>query len=294
MHRTICRLIASIAMAIPVDFVTAQNKQPLPQPDERVTYRSVDGVDLQLHLFRPTSEQATDKQRGGSPAIVFFFGGGWRSGSPEQFYPHCRLLADRGMVAMSAEYRVSSRHDVQAIDCLEDAKAAMQYVREHADELEVDPDRIAAGGGSAGGHLAAATALVPNRKGDSNNEPVAAALVLFNPALVLAPVEDIKINWPDNNLRQRLGVQPELISPYHHLDADVPPTVIFHGEADETVPIESAQLFANRARKLGGDVRLIAYPNQGHGFFNYQRDQKMYRQTTADMVAFLQELGWIQ
>src|SRR5688572_13478925 len=105
-------------------------------------FKQVDGVELNLYVFKPKLNEGDRR-----PAIVFFFGGGWSGGSPEQFAPHCRYLASRGMVAIAADYRVAKRHSVKAVDCVRDAKSAIRWVRQHAKELGVDPDRIVAAGG---------------------------------------------------------------------------------------------------------------------------------------------------
>ena len=165
-------------------------------------------VTLRLHAFFPEGWRASDR-RG---AVVFFFGGGWTSGDPNQFYPHCRLLAARGMAAFAAEYRVKRREGVQPPACVEDAKDAVRYVRAHAAELGVDPDRIAAGGGSAGGHLAACTAMIPDPDEDGRKtpppSPTPRALILFNPVLDVPAFR---------NLSQLLGKEAERISPMHHV-----------------------------------------------------------------------------
>ena len=127
------------------------------KPTRTVVYKDIGGAKLELNIFEPEGHKATDKR----PAIVFFFGGGWNGGSPSQFYPHCDYLAKRGMVAMSANYRVKSRNKTTPFECVKDGKSAMRYIRSHAKELGVDPGRVAAGGGSAGGHVAATTGVVP-------------------------------------------------------------------------------------------------------------------------------------
>ena len=127
------------------------------RPDSKVLYKTAGDVELRLHIFRPSGNAPQAK----SPAIVFFFGGGFLKGDPSQFYGQSHHLAERGMVAISAEYRVKSIHGTDSTTCVRDAKSAMRWVRSHAEELGIDPDRIAAGGGSAGGFLAAATATIP-------------------------------------------------------------------------------------------------------------------------------------
>ena len=127
------------------------------QPTRSMVYQEIGDVSLRLHLFEPDFHRSSDRRA----AIVFFFGGGWKGGTPEQFFPHCEYLASRGMMAFSAEYRVRSRNKTTPFECVADGKAAIRWVRDHAARLGIDPRRIAAGGGSAGGHVAAATALTP-------------------------------------------------------------------------------------------------------------------------------------
>ena len=97
-------------------------------PDEQKTYKKVGNVELQLHIFNPEGHKASDRK----PAIVFFFGGGWSGGTPSQFYPQCDYLAKRGMVAISAEYRVKSRNGTSPLECVKDGNSAVRWVRSHS------------------------------------------------------------------------------------------------------------------------------------------------------------------
>ena len=146
-------------------------------------YKTVGGADLRLHVFSSARRTAGRK----SPAVVYFFGGGWIFGDIRRFQSQATHLALRGLVTVLVDYRVQCRNGTTILDAVADAKSAMRWVRGHADELEVDPSRIAAVGSSAGGQLAAATALVPGLD-DPADEKVDAkpnALVLYNPALDL-------------------------------------------------------------------------------------------------------------
>ena len=262
--------------------------------DRVETYRSVDGYDLRLWIYQP-SDHAPSKK---APAVVFFFGGGWNGGSPKQFSPHSRYLASRGMVAIVADYRVKTRHGVPAKECAVDAKAAMRWVRAHAAELGVDPERLAAGGGSAGGHLAAATALLPEHDApdaDRSVSHVPNALALFNPALIMAPApgfeayEKRRAEW-----EARIGAPAESFSPFHHLKKALPPTIIFHGKEDMTVSYNSAEGFCDKARELGAACELVGYKDAAHGFFNHGRgDGSHFRDTLRRTDQFFAALGWI-
>src|SRR5688572_5753595 len=119
-----------------------------------VVYKQAGERALHLIIERP----ANWKAGANLPCIVFFFGGGWVRGSPNQFKPQSEHFASRGMVGIRVEYRTIPKGDSgPPVVCIQDAKSAMRFVRAHAPELGVDPARIAAAGGSAGGHLAAAT-----------------------------------------------------------------------------------------------------------------------------------------
>jgi acetyl esterase/lipase len=122
-----------------------------------LVYRKAKQAHLEIEIHYPPGWKDTDKR----PGIVFFFGGGWEQGTIRQFEPQTTHLASRGIVAARADYRVKSRHGVTPKECVEDAKSAIRWMRQNAAKLGVDPERIVAAGGSAGGHIAACTALTP-------------------------------------------------------------------------------------------------------------------------------------
>jgi acetyl esterase len=282
--------------------VNAQNKGKAKAAEESFkpqgavveAYKTVGEAKLNAYIFNPPEHKATDKR----PAIVFFFGGGWRSGSPKQFEQQCRYLASRGMVAITADYRVSSRFDVKAKDCVIDAKDAVRWTRENAKRLGIDPERIAAGGGSAGGHIAACTGVVPGFESkDAKVSSVPNALVLFNPALVLAPYEGGSPLPGERaeELKARMGVEPKELSPLHQVKKGAPPTIIFHGKADTTVPYATAEAFAKVMKAAGNECELKGYEGQPHGFFNFGRANEVhFKQTLTETDKFLTKLGWLK
>jgi acetyl esterase/lipase len=296
MNRT-TRLLLAAALVVLISPVQAQKPAYPPElPDARTEiYRSVDGVDLKAWIFEPAGHRTDDMR----PAIVFYFGGGWNGGTPGQFGPQAVHLAERGMVAIVVDYRVKSRQGTLASVAVSDAKAAIRWVRAHASRLGVDPKRIAASGGSAGGHLAAATATLPGQEAMGAAAHVSAApnaMVLYNPVLITAsiPGQSDEAAEKLENLRARLGAEPESMSPYHHVRPALPPTLIFHGEDDKTVPYQHAELFTAAMIAAGNRCELVGYPNQGHGFFNAHRsDNSAFRDTLRRMDDFLVSLGWL-
>lgn len=255
------------------------------QPDEKLTYKLTPQGQLALNLFRPDAGGSA----GSRPAIVFFFGGGWNGGGPAQFHPHCRYLASRGMVALAAEYRVKERHGTSPFECVKDGKSAVRWIRAHADELGIDPGRIAAGGGSAGGHVAAATALCNRIQEEDNDRSVSSrpdALVLFN------PVFD---NGPDGFGHERVGDRWREISPLHNIDSDAPPTVVFLGTEDRLVPVATAENYRDLMREAGVRCDLHLYEGEGHAFFNYREGQNpYYNRTVRAADRFLAALGYLE
>ena len=251
-----------------------------PQPTRKIEYKQVGDVKLHLHAFEPEGHTAEDKR----PAIVFFFGGGWVGGTPTQFYQQSAHLAQRGMVAYCAEYRVKSRNNATPFDCVEDGKSAVRYIREHAKELGVDPERIAAGGGSAGGHVAACTGVIDGfdaENEDANISSKPAALVLFNPVIDTGPK-----GYGYSRLKERY----KEISPVDHVTKATPPTIIFQGDADTTTPVLGARTYNERMEKLGRRCELVEFEGAKHGFFNRG---EAFEKTLADTDAFLTSLGYL-
>lgn len=262
-----------------------------PEGARTEVYKTIGSVQLTLNVFEDPKTKG-NKQR---PAIVFFFGGGWSSGSPKQFETQSRYLASRGMVAITADYRVRTRHQSKVIDSVADARSAIRWVRANAHQLGIDPNKIAAGGGSAGGHLAACAAFIHEFDDSSEDQKISAmpnALVLFNPALMLAELPGHRFEGaravPDKAF---LGTEPSKISPVHHVKSGGPPTLIFHGHADKTVPYQTAQAFTDVMKAAKNQCKLVGYPQQGHGFFN---EEPWRTNTLISTDEFLASLGWLK
>ncbi|MDF7825719.1 alpha/beta hydrolase [Pontiellaceae bacterium B12227] len=251
-----------------------------PQPDQTIPFKETPQGELRLHIFKPAGLKAGQKR----PAVVFYFGGGWNGGSPKQFYPHARYLADRGMVAIAAEYRTKKGHGTDPRACVMDAKSAMRWVRKRAHKYGIDPQRIAAGGGSAGGHLAAATATLEKFNEPDDNTAISCkpeALILFNPVF-------------DNSEKgyghDRVSEYWKDFSPMHNLKKGTPPTIVFLGTKDDLIPASTAQEYKKIMAANGGRCDLHLYEGEKHGFFNKSK----YNETVAEMDKFLVSLGWLK
>ncbi len=253
-----------------------------------VVYKTIGEVELKLHIFEPPNRNIKEL----SPTIVFFFGGGWVGGTPTQFYHQCDYLASRGMMAISAEYRVRNRHGTTPLECVADGKSAVRWLRANAARLGVNPNKIAAGGGSAGGHVAACTGVIEGLDEKTEDLSISSkpnALVLFNPAVDL--VELAKKRSTDERFRR-----VKEISPLQHVKKGAPPCIIFHGTADRTVPFESVERFSTAMKKAGNVCRLVPFEEKGHGFFNYGRDKdnSSFNKTIEETDRFLTSLGYLK
>ncbi len=243
-------------------------------------YKTVDGRSLRIDWTKPADWKSSDR-RG---AVVFFHGGGWTGGKAGQFASHSEELASLGVVCFRVEYRlIPAKSKAGPDDCIADVSDAFRFVRAHAAELGIDPNRIAAGGGSAGGHLAAYLGMMDDVAiGDVSRKPN--ALLLFN------PVYD---NGPDEWGHSRVGDRYEQYSPAHNISADDPPAIVFLGTADKLVPVATADRFRDAMKAAGVRSELHLYQDQPHGFFNAKEtNDKYYRLTTDEAIKFLKDLGW--
>ncbi len=251
--------------------------KPVAGQVQDAVYRKTPQAELKMQLHFPADWRAGDQR----PAIVFFFGGGWTGGRVEQFEEQAKYLATRGMVAARADYRVKSRHMVMPDECVKDAQAAVRWLRRHASELGIDPQKIIASGGSAGGHLAACTALAPLGENEVSCQPC--ALVLFNPVLQFNGVGSLMSRIDGN---EELGKK---ISPTLHVQKSTPPALLMFGTADTLLAQGKDYLAA--AEKAGSRAELFTAEGVGHGFFNRSpwRERTLLR---AD--EFLSSLGYLQ
>jgi acetyl esterase/lipase len=243
------------------------------RPDRKESYAKLNGNDLKLHIFHAKKSGANTP----APALILFHGGGWRFGSPQQFYPQCQFFAQRGITCISAEVRLGPSHLPDIAGAIGDAGDALDYLRSNARKLGIDENRIYAGGGSSGGHLAAALGLGLHGEG----RPRPAALALYNPVLDLSPCAPAHYLAGDNW---------EKISPLHQMNSKLPPTLILTGSEDPEVTPQMVNAFCTAARELGGTCDNVEYAGQHHGFFNdHKGENPFFNKTNEEVIGFLQK-----
>ena len=225
---------------------------------EIVRYKTLeDGDSLALHIFKPRNMQAGEKR----PAIVYFFGGGWKLGTPIQFYRECAYYASKGMVAVSVDYRIGYLHHSTPFESFEDAKDAICWLRSHASDYQLDPDKIAVAGGSAGGHLAAALGTI------GSDETVPAGYRPNLSVLYYPVVDMVSRGYGFPEIKRDF----EKISPIHHVSEATPSTLILLGTKDPIVSVETIEAYQDKLLQKGVDCELHLFEGAGHPIFLYRK-----------------------
>lgn len=248
-------------------------------------YKQYGTKKLQLQYLIPQ----TAPKENGYPCIVFYFGGGWNAGNLEMFRPHAERLVKLGMVCILVEYRTKSSDGVTPFECITDAKSSIRYIRDNASKFNIDPHRICASGGSAGGHLAAACAFITAYDSPTDKLSVSAvpdALVLFNPVIDNSPGG--YANNPEDN---RIGDAWPTFSPMHNIKAGAPPTIFLLGTGDIHIPVATGEKYKTDMEAVGSRCDLKIFYNATHGFFNADRAQ--YNTSFDAMVRFLKSIKYI-
>ncbi len=277
------RLILQIPILLTATLFIAEAETPGFLPDEIFTYKEVDGIALDLYAYYPEEHTSTDTR----PVILFFFGGGWVQGDQTSFAPFADYFASRGIVALTADYRITKVHQSSPYESVKDARSAIRWVRANASNLGIDPDKVIASGGSAGGHLAACTAVLPESSfvestDDTNLLSKPNAVILFNAVID---------NSPAGYGNQYFGEDYLDISPYFQANATVPPLLHLSGELDTLITPSVVEDFHEQLISLGVDSHYYIFPGADHGFYNYGRADYVEAVERAD--TFLSELGYL-
>ena len=264
---------------------------PLSLPgSEPFVFRTVGTNELRLHVVKPAGWSKTDRRA----CMVCFFGGGWNTGNPEKSIGWAKWAAGLGLVGVAPDYRTRDRFGGTPEDCVSDARAAVRWVEEHADELGIDPTKIIAEGGSAGGHVAAWTAIPSSGPGKDDPAPEIqpAALVLLN------PVTDTKDSGYGGTKRSGGSAARALAcSVPDQMPAKMPPTIVFHATADTTVPYANSVAFRDKLVGNGNRCELVTFEGLGHSYYSSKfgaEGKAAEKKTREDATAFLASLGLIE
>lgn len=244
--------------------------------EKNLTYAAVDGRELKLDLYIPENTE------GPLPLVVWIHGGAWMAGSKDN--PPARALLASGFAVASISYRFS---DVAIFPAqIHDCKAAVRFLRAHADKYRLDPERIGTWGASAGAHLAAllgttsGSDTLDGTVGDCTDasDDVQAVCDWFGPAdmatmsigkRMFEEGQDPEIKLLGGTIAEKRDLA-ELASPITHVSKGDPPFLIMHGDRDPLVPLQQSQLLADMLKAVGVDVTLTVMEGKGHGGFGPQ------------------------
>jgi len=249
---------ANFDMAAYLEQLSAKGKE---RGYKEFVYKQTPQGELRMYFAMPADWSPNDKR----PAAIFFYGGGWIGGNVFALHEEAEYFAKCGVVAGMADYRVRNRHGVMLDKCVEDARSAVRWVRANCRNLGVDPKSVIAGGGSAGGHIAACTAIIDAPDSDTDDLRVSCipdGLLLAYPVLNL-----VAGRWSHakEELSKR-GIGEDLankLSPSRHVTKAWPPTVLFIGTAD--IGLTNGVLFHNKAKEADVTVELYLAEGRGHG-----------------------------
>lgn len=248
------RIVTAIFLA--VSLVPVHAGAPL--PGKKFIYKQSGGKDQAIEVYFPPGH---DPSKAKVPGVIFFHGGGWRGGGLEQFRRSCEYFASRGIVAATANYRTTPKKTPDELmngevkrTCIIDAKSAIRWMKQHAAELGVDPQRIITGGGSAGGHISVLATTNPGLNDPADLENIdtsVVAYVLFNPAF--GGVGDSE--------------DPE-VDAIKQITADFPPAIAFFGTGDGWKTTWIAVL--KHLKSLGASSRIETWyaEKEPHGYWD--------------------------
>jgi len=235
---------------------------------ENLQYGTGAGKPLHLDLYQP---EGIDEP---APGLVFIHGGGWQGGRREDFRGLASDAARRGYVAVTITYRLVPEHLFPA--AVEDCKCAVRWLRAHAEKWNLDPDRIGAIGGSAGGHLAMMLGAMDEEDGLEGEGGWAETSSRVQAVVSYVGPTDLTADYPQmsRNIVERFigGTKEDMpdsyrrASPITYVDADDPPMLLYQGTKDILVPYEQAFFMATALTKAGVPGRVEIIIGAGHGF----------------------------
>lgn len=248
-----------------------------------IVYGTRHGRDLTMDVIQPKNPNGI--------GIALMVSGGWKSGEPGETPVWLMAPVLRRGYTVFAICHIS-QPDSTVMEIIQDMHRGVRFVRHHAAEHGIDPDRIGVSGGSAGGHL---SLMLATRGGpgpaeskdpvDRESSSVQAAAIFYpvtdllnlgdsteNPGDGGPPISYVEAFGPDCTDMAKWKVIGRDSSPIYHVNESLPPILIHHGDADTLVPLEQSERFREEAAKLGHDVELKIHSGGGHGWLSMHYD----------------------
>jgi acetyl esterase/lipase len=240
-------------------------------------------VPLRTFVYYPPGWTASDRRT----AFVYDFGGAWTTGDPAKSVSWAKWAASKGMVGIAPDYRTNQRFATSPLAAVDDGRATLRWVQEHAAELGIDISRIVVGGNSAGGHVTLWSAIMQTPVG---SDPASAPLQPPAAVVLVSAVSDSSL--ASGYTPWRFGVHADALNPQAHLDSPMPPTIAFHGDADPTVSVTQSSRLCELIVAGGGICQFVSVPGGDHGYRTQPNLPGDWKQRTYDMIEqFLREQG---
>jgi acetyl esterase len=278
--------------AIPKKVNETNEVTPLTLPGaDTFIFKKVGETEIRLHVVKPNHWKESDRR----PCLVSFFGGGWISGTPAKSIRSAKWAAEYGLVGVAPDYRTRTRFEAKPEDCVADGRAAVRWIQDHARELGIDPAKIVVQGSSAGGHVAAWTAIpdpvAPELASDPVPSPVPMGLIL------MWPVTDTGTNGYGGP--KRFGddeARANNLSVTGRMPTKMPPTLVFHGTADATVKLANTEEFLAKMKANGNECELISFPGAPHSpnSSKWGEAAAVKAKIEEESLKFLKKLGLVE
>lgn len=240
--------------------LSAPPPEKLGTVERDIEYANINGYSLKLDMYYPKSAKTA------VPAVIYVHGGGWTSGDKAGMRKEdLSALLDRGYLVASINYRLAPQYKFPAQ--IEDVKQAVRFLRANASRFGLDPTRIGAWGGSAGGHLVALLGTCDDA--DFSTGPYVFSVSGRVQAVVdwFGPADLVNMAQP-NLIAQVFGNEAVLksASPITYVSSDDPPFLIMHGDQDKTVPLSQSETLYQKLQAAVVPSQLVVVKNAGHSF----------------------------
>ena len=271
-----------------------------------IVIKTIQNEEVKIFFIKPSDFKQGEKRT----AVVWIHGGGWTGGSTESFFPHARYFAFRGAVGFCIQYRLVKPYGTTVADCLADCKSTIRYIREHAAELGVDPDKIVVMGDSAGGHLASCLGTIDGFDNPTDNLKISAkpnAMVLYNPLSDFTQSNFIKTiiggaaldkkPTPESLIPTKEQMElAKKLSPLYNVHKNQPPTLVLHGTDDTVISPQQSIQFTEAMKKAGNQCELILLPKNTHAFVctNWKATEEVVISAIKEADKFLVSLGFLK
>ena len=309
----LCLISFSIELTAETVLVPTERLQISISPDSllrgpemtEVVVKTIGSEKVNIFYIKPTQIKPGEKRT----AVVWIHGGGWTGGTTESFFMHARYFAARGAVGFCIQYRLVKAYGTTVADCLADCKSAIRYIREHAAELGIDPDKIVVMGDSAGGHLASCTGTIDGFDDPTDDLKISAkpnAMVLYNPLSdftssvfmnrIIGGAALDKKPAPESLIPTNEQIElAKMLSPIFNVHKNQPPTLLMHGTDDTVILPEQSVQFTEAMKKSGNSCKLILLPETAHAFVcaNWKAPEEVVVSAIREADKFLISLGFL-